>query len=68
MPPPLNPSITDSLRASLMVLFRTISRGSWDNLQNWHKALPGSRVEHVMKGSDIFAVHVPAGGAKEIAA
>ena len=51
-----------------MVLNRTISRGSWDNLQNWHKALPGSRVEHVMKGSDIFAVHVPAGGAKEIAA
>ena len=51
-----------------MVLFRIISRRSWDNLQGWHKALPGSRVEHVMKGTGIFVLHIPAGGAKDLGA
>ena len=49
-----------------MALFRIISRGSWDNLQGWHEALPGSRVERVMKGTGIFVPHVPSGGAKGI--
>ena len=48
-----------------MVLFRIISRHSWDNLQCWHRALPGSRVEHLMFG--LYVLHVPAGGAEEIA-
>ncbi len=49
-----------------MVLFRIISRRSWDNLQSWHKALPGSSVEHLMFG--LYVLHIHAGGAKEIAA
>lgn len=49
---------------TLMVSFRIISRHSWDNLQGWHKALPGSRIEHVMKGTGIYVLHVPQGGAK----
>jgi len=30
------------------VLFKIISRYSWDKMQAWHKACPGSTVEHVM--------------------
>ena len=64
---PPNPSMTDSPPESLMILFRIISRGSWDVLQGWHAALPGSYVERVMEGTGIFVLHVPAGGAKGIA-
>ena len=53
---------------SLMVLFKIIGRRSWDNLQRWHEALPGSRIEHVMTGTGIFVLHVPPGGAKDLAA
>ena len=49
-----------------MVLLRIISRRSWDNLQSWHKTLLGSSVEHLMFGP--YVLHIPAGGAKEIAA
>jgi hypothetical protein len=59
--------MTDSPPESLMILFRIISRRSWDNLQSWPAALPGSYVERVMEGTDIFVLHVPAGGAQGIA-
>ncbi len=50
-----------------MVLFRIISRRSWDDLQSWRKALPGSRIEHVMKENGIYVLHIPPGGAKGLA-
>ena len=45
----------------ISVLFRIISRRSWDELQGWHKALPGSRVEHLMHG--LYVLHVKPCGA-----
>ena len=50
---------------ALMILFKIISRRSWDNLQNRHQALPGSHVEHVMDG--IYVLHVPPGGSRRLA-
>jgi hypothetical protein len=44
----------------ISVLFRIISRRSWDELQSWHKALPGSRVQHLMHG--LYVLHVKPGG------
>ena len=41
---------------SIMVLFRIVSRRSWDELQSWHRALPGSRVEHLMYGLYVLSV------------
>jgi len=49
----------------LMVMFRIISRHSWDVLQGWHKACPGSTVEHLMKGTGLYVLILPAGGAGE---
>jgi hypothetical protein len=43
-------SIQDNPPESLFVLFKIISRRSWDELHRWHEALPGSRVEHVLYG------------------
>jgi hypothetical protein len=51
---------------TLAVLFRIISRESWRKLQAWQDALPGSRVEHLMIG--IYVLHIPPGGAGELAA
>ncbi len=64
MPPPLNPSINDSPPETLMVLFRIISRRSWDELQSWHEAFPGSRVAHVLHC--IFMSIVEPGGARRL--
>lgn len=50
---------------ALMVAFRIISRRSWDELQSWHEACPGSTVEHVQHG--VYVLHVRAGGTKEVA-
>ncbi len=47
----------------IMVLFRIISRRSWDELQSWHEACPGSTVEHLMYG--LYVLTVPPGGAGE---
>jgi len=58
-------SIKDSPPESLVVLFRIIGRRSWDELQGWHRALPGSRVEHVKYG--IYALIIDAGGTRELA-
>ncbi len=52
-----------SERTELMVLFRIISRRSWDELQSWHKACPGSTIEHLMYG--LYVLTVPPGGAGE---
>jgi hypothetical protein len=54
--------ITDSCpeRTELMVMFRIISRHSWDVLQGWHKSCPGSSVEHLEHG--LYVLTVPAGG------
>jgi hypothetical protein len=52
-------------RTELSVLFRIISRRSWDELQAWHRACPGSTVEHLMFG--LYVLTIPAGGA-EVAA
>jgi hypothetical protein len=57
-------SIQDSPRETLVVLFRIISRRSWDELYRWHEVLPGSRVEHVLYG--IYALIIPQGGAREL--
>jgi len=50
-----------------LILFRIIDRRSWDELQSWHEALPGSRIEHVMEGTGIFVLVVPPGGANSVA-
>lgn len=49
----------------ISVLFRIISRRSWDELQSWHRALPSSRVEHLMFG--LYVLHIPPGGSLEAA-
>lgn len=49
---------------SISVLFKIISRRSWDELRGWHEALPGSRVEHLMHG--LYVLHIEPGGAQEI--
>lgn len=49
---------------SISVLFRIISRHSWDELQSWNRTLPGSRVEHLMHG--LYVLHVEPGGAREL--
>jgi hypothetical protein len=53
-------------RTEVMVMFRIISRRDWDLLQGWHKACPGSTVEHLYRGLYILAV--PAGGMREAVA
>jgi len=58
-------SIQDSPPETLVVLFRIISRRSWDELHRWHYALPGSRVEHILYGE--YALIIPQGGARELA-
>ncbi len=61
---PLNESIPEDPE-TLAVLFRIISRRSWDELQGWHRALPGSRVEHIKHG--IYVLTVEPGGANSVA-
>lgn len=51
---------------TLMVLFRIISRRSWDELQSWHEAFPGSRIEHVLYG--IYVLVIEPGDARRLAA
>ena len=48
--------------SGFMVLYRIISRRSWDKLQALHKSCPGSSVEHLMHG--LYVLHIPPGGAK----
>ncbi len=43
-------SIQNRPTESLLLLFRILTRREWDELQSWHEALPGSRVEHLMYG------------------
>lgn len=50
----------------LVVLFRVTSRKSWDVLQHWHEAFPGSTVEHVLHGT--YVLTIPADGARSPAA
>ena len=54
-----------SERIELLVLLRIISRRSWDELQSWHRACPGSTVEHLMKGTGLYVLTIPPGGAGE---
>ncbi len=51
---------------TLVILFRIIGRDSWRKLHTWHEAMPGSRIEHLMFG--IYVLHIPPGGARELAA
>lgn len=44
-----------------MILFRIVGRHDWDNLQSWHEALPGSRIEHVLFG--LYVLIIEPGGA-----
>jgi hypothetical protein len=53
-------------RAEVMVMFRIISRHSWDVLQSFHRACPGSTVEHLQHG--LYVLTVPAGGMSEVSA
>lgn len=62
----MNPSIADSSTETLMVLFKIIGRRSWDELQSWREAIPGSRVEHVLHG--IYVLIIEPGGARAVAA
>lgn len=64
---PLQNSIQDSPPEPLMIRNRIISRRSWDELQGLHEAFPGSSVEHLMKGTGLYVLHVPPSSAKEIA-
>ena len=64
---PPHRSISDRPPEFLMILFKIISRRSWDALQDMHQAFPGSRVEHLMEGTGLYVLHVPVGGAKGIA-
>lgn len=47
---------------TLLVSFRIISRHSWDDLQNWHEAFPGSCIEHILHGT--YVLHILPGGGK----
>lgn len=49
----------------LMILFRILSRRSWDNLQSWHRAFPGSRIEHLMEGTGFFVLIIEPLGSEE---
>ncbi len=62
---PLRNSIQDSPSETLVILFRIISRKSWDELQSWREAIPGSRVEHILYG--IYTLTIPPGGARRLA-
>jgi hypothetical protein len=44
----------------LMILFRIISRRSWDVLQARHRACPGSEIEHLAYG--LYVLSIPPGG------
>ena len=48
-----------------MVSFKIINRHSWDNLQSWKAALPGSQIEHVLHG--IYVLIIETGGARRLA-
>ena len=67
MTAPLNLSRNDRPPEPLMILFRVLSRRSWDELQGWHEAFPESRLEHVLTGTGIFVLYIPAGGARRLA-
>src|SRR5215203_1888945 len=57
-------SLHHSPPETLVVLFKIISRRSWDELHRWHEALPGSRIEHVLYG--MYVLIVPQGGTREV--
>ncbi|MDQ3387529.1 MAG: hypothetical protein M3475_08055 [Actinomycetota bacterium] len=42
---------------------KIITRRDWDRLQSWHRACPGSEVEHLMHG--LFVLAAPTGGAAQ---
>ena len=46
------------------MLFKIISRRSWDELHRWREALPGSRIEHVLYG--MYVLIIPQGGTREL--
>jgi hypothetical protein len=50
---------------ALVVLFRIISRRSWNELQSWREAFPKSRVEYILYG--IYALIIEPGGARRLA-
>lgn len=58
---------TEPRTEALMVLFKTISRHSWDNLQGWREAFPGSQIEHLQKGTGLYILTIPPGGARKLA-
>jgi len=51
--------------AETMTLVRVLTRRDWDNLQSWHKSLPGSSIEHLSYG--LFVLTIPAGAARAAA-
>ncbi len=57
---------TEDQTQGLAVLFRIISRRSWDELQSWHQAFPGSRIEHVLYG--VYALIIPPGASRRLEA
>ncbi len=46
-------------KLELSIVFRIISRREWNRLHGWHRACPGSRIEHLMHG--LYVLHVPTG-------
>lgn len=55
----------ESRPETLVILFRIITHESWRELQGWHEALPGSRMEHVLHG--IYVLIIEAGGVRRLA-
>jgi hypothetical protein len=47
---------------TLLILFRIVSHKSWDELQSWHEAFPGSCVKRVLHG--IYVLIIEPGGAR----
>lgn len=60
--PPIDEVYIQGPTEPLIICFRIITRRSWDELQSFHKALPGSRIEHVKKGTGLFVLLVYSGG------
>ena len=65
MDSPQDEFYTEPRTEALAVLFRIIGRRPWDELQSWHKVLPGSRIEHIGRG--IYVLIIEPGASTSIA-
>lgn len=61
---PASPLYPSSQTEETWVLFRIISRKSWDDLQSLHESFPGSRVEKLMFG--LYVLIIGPGGDRRL--